>query len=260
MIYMSNKILNTRCLCAETFAVESSHSETYSLIKPRGVIKKKLIKSILTPLSDGFSRCGINSIAFNQRISNSIFVKVPVIFIVVSMILVTCSCRRNESDDSSMTDSILKGYMNSLCSFNIDAMNENNLSKISEYSDSEGIKASCKVIAEKINWSVENVNINGSTAIAQVKITVPNDIEGICSAALNDAMMQMEQNTDKTFDALIRDAIKKYADSAETQEISAEVSMSKVGNKWYISQSTDTAAIISDIRTPVAAIYSIAGQ
>lgn len=201
-----------------------------------------------------------NKISKFDCFHNTPFTKITAVFIAIALVLLMTSCNNDESDDNTMTDTLLKKYMNSLCNFDISAMNENNLYKIDEYPDSDNVKSVCKIIAQKISWSVENININGSTAIAQVKITLPTDVEAICNSSLNDAMMQIEQGTEASSDELIRTEIKNYLNSAETHEISAEVSMSKVGNKWFISQSPDTASIISDIRTPVAAIYSIIEQ
>lgn len=201
-----------------------------------------------------------NKISEFKCFHNTPFPKITAVFITMALIFLMNSCHNNESDDNTMTDTLLKNYMNSLCDFDISAMNENNLYKTDQYPDSESVKSACKIIAQKISWSVDNININGSTAIAQVKIILPNDVESICNSALNNSMMQIEQGSDKTPDELIRTEIKNYTDNAETREISAEISMSKVGNKWFISQSPDTASIISDIRTPVAAIYSIIEQ
>lgn len=201
-----------------------------------------------------------NKISKFDCFQNRHLIKITSILISAVLIFAMSACHKDESDDNTMTNTLLNDYMNSLCDFDINAMNKNNLSQIEDYSDSDGTKSACKVLAKKINWSIESVNINGSTAIAQVAITLPDDIEGICSSALSDAMMQLEQGSDKTTYELIQTQIEKYADSADTREISAEISMSKVGNKWFISQSLDTTSIISDIRTPVAAVYSIIEQ
>jgi hypothetical protein len=192
------------------------------------------------------------------RISH--LLKAAAMLMSAALILVVCSCHKEESDDSSMTDTLLKNYMNALCEFDISAMNESNLGTIEDYSDSDSVKSACKILAGKISWSADNVNINGNTAVVQLNITLPNDIEGICRAAFDNAMIQLEQETDKTPDELIRTQLKKYADAADTRQISAEISMCKVDNKWFINQSTDTATIISEIRTPAAAIYSMITQ
>ena len=173
------------------------------------------------------------------------------------MLLAVQSCKKTEQDDKTMTDTLMKNHLNALCSFDISKMNENNLAKLDEYSDSEGVKTACKLFAGKITWSVESININSSTAIAQVKLDVPANIADICGSALDDAMKQIEQGTDTAPDELIRVGIKNRLGELEMSTVTSEIHMSKVGNKWYISKSPDTAEIISDIRTEVVAVYSV---
>lgn len=176
------------------------------------------------------------------------------------MIFAATACQDNVEDDKTMTDSLIENYMDALCKFDIAEINKNSLGNINEYSDSSGVKSACKLIAGSIKWEITNININGSTAIAQIKIYMPSDIGDICQSALNDAMLQTENGSDSTPDELLRSAVKSRLADTEMEVINSEVSMSKIGNKWYISKSPDTAAIISDIRTPVAAVYSILEQ
>ena len=173
------------------------------------------------------------------------------------ILLAVSSCQNNEADDKTMTDSLMKNHLNAMCSFDIAGMNENNLGKIDGYSDSEATQAACRLIAKKITWSIESININSSTAIAQVKIDVPANTADICSSALNDAMMQIEQGTETAPEEIICNAIKKHLDEIQLDTVTSEIHMSKVDNKWYISKSPDTAQIISDIRTQTAAVFTV---
>ncbi len=173
------------------------------------------------------------------------------------ILFTVASCQQNEPDDKTMTDSLIKDHLNALCSFDIPGMNKNNMGKIDQYSDSQDAKSACKIIAGKITWSVESININSSTAIAQIKINVPTNTSDVCASALNNTMRQIEQGSSSNPGEIICNEIKKQVDKFEFNTISSEVHMSKVGNKWYISKSPDTAEVISDIRTQVIAIYSV---
>lgn len=173
------------------------------------------------------------------------------------ILLAVSSCQNNETDDKTMTDLLMKNHLSAMCSFDIAGMNKNNLGKIDEYSDSEATKAACRLIARKITWSIESININSSMAIAQVKIDVPANTADICSSALNDAMMQIEQGTDAAPEEVICNAIKKHLDEIQLDTVTSEIHMSKVDNKWYISKSPDTTQIISDIRTQTAATFTV---
>lgn len=173
------------------------------------------------------------------------------------MLLAVQSCQNTQQDDKTMTDSLMKNHLNALCDFDIAGINENNLGKIDEYSDSEAAKASCRLIAGKITWAIESININSSTAIAQVKIDIPTNTADICGSALTDVIIQIEQNPDINQEEIIRNAIKTHLDEIQLSSLTSEIHMSKVGNKWYISKSSDTAEIISDIRTEVAAVFAV---
>lgn len=197
----------------------------------------------------------------SHKINHTLFFcRIIAVLMSAMVIFGAASCQENEADDNTMTETLIQDYMDAICKFDIAGINKNSLGKIDEYSDSSGVEASCKLIAGSVKWEITNININGSTAIAQIKIHVPANISDICQNALSDAMMQIEHDSDSTPDELLRNAIKNNLADTEIDVINSEVSMSKIGNKWYISKSPDTATIISDIRTPVAAIYSMLEQ
>lgn len=188
------------------------------------------------------------------------FYRIITVLMSAMMIFSAAACQEQEADDNTMTDTLIQNHMDALCKFDIEGINKNSLGKIEKYSDSSEVESACKLIAGSVKWEITNISINGSTAIAQIKIHTPSDISDICQVSLSDAMIQMERGSDATPDELLRSALKTHLESADTEPINSEVSMSKIGNKWYISKSPDAAAIISDIRTPVAAIYSILEQ
>lgn len=176
------------------------------------------------------------------------------------MIFVTASCSDNTVDDKDLTESLVKSYMESFCSYDISNMNKNSLSKWETYPDGDEVVTSCKLLASKIKWSVESINVSGNSAIAQVSVTLPADWNSICQAALDDAMMQLEQDSDRLPAEVIHSAIKNYANKADKTAMTVEITMSKVNNKWYITKSQDVNEILSEIRTSVAAVYSVIGQ
>ena len=137
------------------------------------------------------------------------------------------SCGESKSDDSSMTEELLNSYMKGLCNYK-----------------------------SQIEWKSDNISIDGNSAIAQVSITMPLDIDSICGDALNDTVSILEGNPDDNPSDLLVSAIKKRAGRAETTVISAEIAMTKVENKWYIVKSLGVNRIVSDIRTPVVRVFS----
>lgn len=176
------------------------------------------------------------------------------------MMLAAVSCSNDTVDDKDLTQSLVKSYMEAFCSYDISKMNKNSLSKLEAYSDSDEVNTSCKLLASKIKWTMESINISGNAAIAQISMTMPADFDGICRGALDDAMIQIEQDSDQLPAEIINSAIKQYAGRADTTSLTAEISLSKVNNKWYVAKSQDVTEIISDIRTPVAAVYHVIEQ
>lgn len=176
------------------------------------------------------------------------------------MVLVTAACSDNTVDDKDLTESLVKSYMESFCRYDIGGMNKNSLSKLESYADGDEVTTSCKLLASRVKWTTESINVSGNSAIAQVSVTLPADFDGICRAALDDAMLQMEQGSDRLPAEVLHLSIKNYANRAEKVALTAEISMSKVNNKWYVAKSQDITEILSDIRTPVAAVYSVIGQ
>ena len=139
-------------------------------------------------------------------------------------------------------------------------MNKNSLSKWEVYADGDEVTTSCKLLASKIKWTTESINVSGNSAIAQVNLTPPADFNGICREALDDTMLQLEQDSDRLPAEVLNLSIKNYANRADKISITVEISMSKVNNQWYIAKSQDVTDLLSDIRTPVAAVYSVIGQ
>lgn len=176
------------------------------------------------------------------------------------MVFVTASCRDNTVDDQDLTESLVKSYMEAFCSYDISKMNKNSLSKWEVYADGDEVTTSCKLLASKIKWTTESINVSGNSAIAQVNLTRPADFNGICREALDDTMLQLEQDSDRLLAEVLNLSIKNYANRADKISITVEISMSKVNNQWYIAKSQDVTDILSDIRTPVAAVYSVIGQ
>lgn len=166
------------------------------------------------------------------------------------------SCGESKSDDSSMTEELLNSYMKGLCNYNIGAMNKCCMAKRDVYDDGEAALKACKSLSSQIEWKSDNISIDGNSAIAQVSITMPVDIDSICGDALNDTVSILEGNPDDNPSDLLVSAIKKRAGRAETTVISAEIAMTKVENKWYIVKSLGVNRIVSDIRTPVVRVFS----
>ena len=182
------------------------------------------------------------------------------LFMIVCIMSSMVSCGDDTTDDKNLTENLVKSYMQSFRDYNISKMNGSSLFKFESYNDSDEVDASCKLLASNVSWTIDGISVSGNSAIAQVTMTVPVDFEGICRDALDDAMLQIEQDSHRLPAEVINLSIKKFANKADKTSVSSEISMSKVNNKWYISKSQDVIEIISEIRAPVAAIYSVIGQ
>lgn len=177
---------------------------------------------------------------------------------VCCLLLSAVSCRSKPDDDKTMTQSVVKSYLDAFGGYQIPKMNQVSLTKLETYDDSNEINTSCKLLTSRTARTMESITVSGNSAIAQVSITMPRDFDGICREALDNAMLQMEQDTSERLPAEILNlSIKKYANQAEKVTVTAEISLSKVNNKWYIVKSQDIVDILSDIRTSVAAVYSV---
>ncbi len=186
--------------------------------------------------------------------------KITALIVALMMVLACAACGEDKSDDSSMTESLLESYMDSLCDYNIGGMNKCCMGKLDGFDDSpEAVKA-CQSLADRIEWECETISIDGNSAIAQIKITLPADFQAICSAALGDAIDTLDRKKEGSPADTLAAAIKKRAVKAKTVEISADVSMTKVNNKWYIIKSLGVNRIISDIRTATVAAFAVIGQ
>lgn len=178
----------------------------------------------------------------------------------LTVMLLAVSCGKKQSTDQTMTEALITEYMNGLCKYDISAMNKTRLSKLDAYGDGKDVNAACRLLASRIQWQSDAVSINGNSAIAQITVALPADFDGICRDALGDTLLKLEQGSEKTPAELLRDAMDSRAEKAEITDISMEISMNKIDNKWYIVQSNRVDGIISDIRTPVAAVYSMIDQ
>lgn len=179
---------------------------------------------------------------------------------VMLLLLTVVSCKDTPSDDKTVTDEIITQYLTAMCEYDIPTMNRNCLSVIESYGDSKAVNDSCRVLAARISWQIEAISINGNAAIAQVTIVRPKNYEVICTDALDDAMQQIEQNTDRSPAEILAASIKTRAEETDAVQISVEIPMSKISNKWMIGKTHTIDGIISDIRTPTAAVYSLIGQ
>jgi hypothetical protein len=175
-------------------------------------------------------------------------------------VLACTSCGESKSDDSSLTESLLHSYMECFCDYNIAGMNKCSMGKLDSYDDCEQAVRACGMLAGRIKWEGDNIGIHGNSAIAQVKLTLPADFREICDLALSDVMKDVDGGSDGDPAEMLASAIKKRAGKAETAELSVEVSMTKVNNKWYIVQSLGINHVLSDIRTSVACAYSMIGR
>ena len=182
-------------------------------------------------------------------------------FLMMLLPMLACSsCGESKSDDSSLTESLLHTYMECFCDYNIAGMNKCSMGKLDAYDDCEEAVMACGTLAGRIKWEGDNISIHGNSAIAQVKLTLPADFGEICDLALSDVMKTVDGGSERDPAELLASAIRKRAGNAGYTQLSVEVSMTKVNNKWYIVQSLGINHVISDIRTPVASAYSMIGR
>lgn len=194
-----------------------------------------------------------------KRGSITRFRKTAALFLSVMMILGCVSCGDEKPDDNSMTRSLLDSYMSSFLNYDISGINKCCMAKLDGYGDSGEVNEGCKILTSRVVWECENISIDGNSAIAQVRLTLPGNFEAICTAALDDAIDTLDKNPEANPAATLASAVKKRASKAETVEESVEISMAKVNNKWYIVRSMGVNRILSDIRTPVRSVYMMLG-
>ena len=104
----------------------------------------------------------------------------------------------------------------------------------------------------------KGITVSGNAAIAQISIAAPADYQTICREALDSAMLQIEQDTSEKPPAeILRLSIKKTVGQADRIPSTAEITLSKVNNKWYIVRSQDIADLMSEIRTAVVSVYTV---
>ena len=178
----------------------------------------------------------------------------------VILTLFCTACGESKSDDSAMTEELLNSYMKALCNYNIGAMNKCCMAKREAFDDGDEAIKACRHIASLIEWKNDNISIDGNSAIAQVSITMTDEIEAVCVAALDDTVRILDEGAEDNPGDLLASAIKKRAAKAKTVTVSAEIAMTKVDNKWYIVKSLGVNRIISNIRTPVIAAFSLINE
>ena len=188
-----------------------------------------------------------------RRILSGVF---SVVFAML-MTIACSSCGDNKSNDITMTEKLLDSYMNAFCEYNISGMNKCCMVNRDQFDDSDAEVKACRTLAERIEWESLNISVDGNSAIAQLRLTVPADIDVICGSALNDAMKILDGGSNDNYSDRLTSAIKKRAGNAKTQALSVEIHMTKVNNKWYIVKSLGVNRILSEIRTSVVAVFSI---
>ena len=156
-----------------------------------------------------------------------------------------------------MTESLIESYMKAFRDFNISDINKCCLADRDIYDDSKDVVKACRAISNRTEWEILDISIDGSSAIAQLRLTIPSDTDTICGSALNDAVKALDSGSDDSYADLLISAIRKRAASAKTEEISVEINMTKVENKWYIVKSLGVNRKLSDIRTSVTAVFSM---
>lgn len=179
----------------------------------------------------------------------------------IALIMLFCvSCGESGSDDSAMTKALLDSYMTALCDYDLSGMNQCCMAGLEPYGDGEAAVKSCRSIAGRMDWESESIVISGSSATARLRMTAPADIPGICASALDDAVKSLDEDPDADPAELLASGIRKRAGKADVTAFSAEVTMAKVGNQWFIVRSPDVNRLLSEIRTPVAAAFAILGK
>lgn len=166
------------------------------------------------------------------------------------------SCGDDNSDDT-LTENLVSSYMDAVCDFNIPGMNKCRMTRIDASADSSQATASCVRLASLITWECEGISINGSSAVASIKMTVPVSYEKICFAALGDAMDSLGKNPDQKPSDALDSAIRSRGSRSDRILVTKDIRLSKVGDKWYVASSPDIDDIIFDIRSQVSAVYSV---
>ena len=167
------------------------------------------------------------------------------------------ACKDKGNDDKLVTEKLITSYMEAFTDYDIGKMNKASLIKLETYEDSDDVNISCKQLAARTSWVIESINVSGNSAIAQVGVTTPQHFTDICREALDDAMLQIEQDSERLPAEILRLSIKNHSKRADTVSVTAEISLSKVNNKWYIAKSQDVTDMLSEIRTAVAAVYTV---
>lgn len=175
----------------------------------------------------------------------------------VCMMFAAVSCRDSKPDDKDLTQRLVSDYMDAFTHHQIGKMNQYSLSKCSPYNDSDAVDDACKVLLAKTKWSVQSVSISGSSGIALVSVNAPRDFEAICRGALDDTLLQIEQDAERLPEEVLLLSIKQFAGRADTETTIVEISLTKLNNKWYIAKAQDVTDILSDIRTAVVSVYRI---
>ena len=174
------------------------------------------------------------------------------------LLLMCVSCGEKPDDDKDMTRSAVEQYLDAFGQYNIAKMNQVSLTKFAAYDDSAEVNAACKLLTSRTTRTVEGITVSGNAAIAQISIAAPADYQAICREALDSAMLQIEQDTSEKPPAeILRLSIKKTAGHADRIPSTAEITLSKVNNKWYIVRSQDIADLMSEIRTAVVSAYTV---
>lgn len=173
-----------------------------------------------------------------------------------AVVLTMVSCKGGGKDDNTMTNEIIQKHFAALTSYDVKAFNENSLCRFDELGDNDSIKAACKQAAAKCSWELEGISINGNTAVAQLDIDIPVNIDEVCKNALDDVMLQLDSTSGSSPNSMLNNALKKRLSELKTERTAIEVTMNKVNNKWYIAEDYEAIEIMSDIRTAVAAVHS----
>ena len=199
-------------------------------------------------------RTGVNAV---MPIKKRLYCRMLCAVFALLMTVSCLSCGDNKSNDTTMTESLIASYMNAFRDYNISGMNKCCMVNLDPYDDSDAEVKACRAIAERVDWESLPISIDGNSAIAQLKLTVPADVETVCGAALNDTVKALDGGSDDNYADLLIAAIKKRAGNAKTVTLSVEIHMTKVDNKWYIVKSLGVNRFLSEIRTSVTAAFSL---